>query len=53
MKKPKSFGIIRYNDFVKGQNGITLTALVILIVVLIILASISIGMITGDNGIRS
>ena len=35
----------------KKNNGITLIALVVTIVVLLILASISIGMLTGDNGI--
>ena len=35
----------------KSQNGITLLALVITIIVLLILASISINMITGDNSI--
>ena len=33
------------------QNGITLIALVITIIVLLILASVSIAMLTGDNGI--
>ena len=35
----------------QGQNGITLIALVITIIVLIILAGVSINMIVGDNGI--
>ena len=35
----------------KKNNGITLIALVVTIVVLLILASISIGVLTGDNGI--
>ena len=35
----------------KQQNGITLIALVITIIVLLILAGISIAMLTGDNGI--
>ena len=35
----------------KGQNGITLVALVITIIVLLILAGVSIAMLTGDNGI--
>ena len=35
----------------KSTNGITLIALVITIIVLIILAGISIGMLAGDNGI--
>ena len=35
----------------KGKNGITLIALVITIIVLIILAMITIGALTGENGI--
>lgn len=35
----------------KNQNGITLIALVITIIVLLILAGISIAMLTGDNGL--
>lgn len=35
----------------KNQNGITLIALVITIIVLLILAGISIAMLTGENGI--
>ena len=35
----------------KKENGITLIALVITIIVLLILAGISIAMLTGDNGI--
>ncbi len=35
----------------KKQNGITLIALVITIIVLLILAGVSIAMLTGDNGI--
>ena len=35
----------------KGQNGITLIALVVTIIVLLILAGISISMLTGQNGI--
>ena len=35
----------------KGSNGITLIALVITIIVLLILAGVSIAMLTGDNGI--
>ncbi len=38
-------------SIVKEQNGITLIALVVTIIVLIILAGISISMIVGDNGI--
>ena len=35
----------------KRQNGITLIALVITIIVLLILAGVSIAMLTGENGI--
>ena len=35
----------------KEQKGITLIALVITIIVLLILAGVSIAMLTGDNGI--
>ena len=35
----------------KAQNGITLVALVITIVVLLILAGVSIATLTGENGI--
>lgn len=38
-------------NFVKKQNGITLIALVVTIIVLIILAGVSINMLVGDNGI--
>ena len=37
----------------KNQRGITLIALVITIIVLLILAGVSIAMLTGDNGILS
>ena len=46
----KSLINIREKDF-NNCKGITLIALVITIVVLIILASVSIAMLTGDNGI--
>ena len=36
---------------IKNKNGITLIALVITIIVLLILASVSIAMLTGENGI--
>ena len=39
------------NVLLKNSKGITLIALVITIVVLLILASVSIAMLTGDNGI--
>ena len=35
----------------KNQKGITLVALVITIIVLLILAGVSIAMLTGDNGV--
>lgn len=38
-------------DFRKNINGITLMALVVTIIILLILAGISIGMLSGDNGI--
>ena len=47
MKQTKS--IIKTNDF--KNNGITLIALVITIIVLLILAGVSISMLTGENGI--
>lgn len=37
--------------FLKGKGGITLIALIVTIIVLLILSSISIAMLTGDNGI--
>ncbi len=42
---------ITKTNHLQGANGITLIALVITIIVLLILAGISIGAITGDNGI--
>jgi len=44
MKEPKDT-----KKFIKGKSGITLLALVITIIVLLILAGISISMLTGDN----
>ena len=38
-------------ELTKTSNGITLIALVVTIIVLLILAGISIQMLTGDNGI--
>mgnify|MGYP005803152487 FL=1 len=38
-------------NIVKKQNGITLIALVVTIIVLIILAGVSINMLVGENGI--
>ena len=38
-------------NFVKTNKGITLIALVITIIVLLILAGVSIAMLTGQNGI--
>ena len=48
MKKEKDFNKIKLK---KSEKGITLIALVITIIVLIILASVSIAMLTGENGI--
>ena len=42
---------LQTKNWVKSQKGITLLALVIMIIVLLILAGITIGAITGDNGI--
>lgn len=42
---------MRYIKNTKNENAITLIALVITIIVLLILAGISISMLTGDNGI--
>ena len=39
------------NNIRKGNKGITLIALVITIIILLILAGITIGLVTGDNGI--
>ena len=39
------------NSFKKNQNGITLLALIVTIIVLLILSGISIAMLTGKNGI--
>ena len=47
-------GIVKNNkekDIVKKQTGITLIALVITIIVLLILAGVSIALLTGNNGI--
>ena len=39
-------------EFIKKDNtGITLIALVITIIILLILAGVTIGLVTGDNGI--
>ena len=40
-------------NIVKKQNGITLIALVVTIIVLIILAGVSIAMLIGENGVIS
>lgn len=50
-KKEVKENLIEEKTKLKRQNGITLIALVITIIVLLILAGISIGAITGDNGI--
>ena len=42
---------LKKKEFVKGKKGITLIALVITIIVLLILAGISIIMLSGDNSI--
>ena len=42
---------IRLKELKKSSKGITLIALVITIIVLLILAGVSIAMLTGDNGI--
>ena len=39
------------NNYIKKNKGITLIALVVTIIVLLILAGVSIAMLTGDNGI--
>ncbi len=49
MKQTKS--IIKTNNLFLKNNGITLIALVITIIVLLILAGVSISMLTGENGI--
>ena len=41
----------KLNEKVREQKAITLIALVITIIVLLILASVSIAMLTGENGI--
>ena len=43
--------IVKVGNFFKQKKGITLIALVITIIVLLILAGISIAMLTGDNEI--
>ena len=47
MKQTKS--IIKTNNLFLKNNGITLIALVITIIVLLILAGVSISMLTGEN----
>ena len=41
----------RIKEIKKSSKGVTLIALVITIIVLLILAGVSIAMLTGDNGI--
>ena len=41
----------KLKNYLRKQNGITLIALVLTIIILLILAGISIAMLTGDNGI--
>ena len=50
-KRQKKEEIRKCKTLKNNHNGITLIALVITIVVLLILASVSIAMLTGDNGI--
>ena len=38
---------------IKGNNGVTLVALVITIIVLLILAGVSISLVVGDNGVAN
>ena len=47
----KNNKVNKEKDIVKKQTGITLIALVITIIVLLILAGVSIAMLTGNNGI--
>ena len=47
----KNNKVNKEKDIVKKQTGITLIALVITIIVLLILAGVSIAMLTGENGI--
>ena len=55
MRKSKITSGISYKQKIKqkekGQNAITLIALVVTIIVLLILAGIAISMLTGDNSI--
>ena len=52
MKEKKSLNNkIRKKELKTSSKGITLIALVITIIVLLILAGVSIAMLTGDNGI--
>ena len=50
-KERKKTMIKNFEKSLKASNGITLIALVITIIVLLILAGISISMLSGDNGI--
>ena len=49
--KRKELELIKKMSMQKRNNGITLIALVVTVIVLLILAGISIQMLTGDNGI--
>ena len=51
LKKKEIKEKIKEKTKLKGQNGITLIALVITIIVLLILAAVSIATLTGENGI--
>lgn len=45
------YKIYFYGDIMRNQKAITLVALVITIIVMLILAGVSISMVTGDNGV--
>ena len=47
--KRKELELIKKMSMQKRNNGITLIALVVTVIVLLILAGISIGMLSGDN----
>lgn len=51
MRKLKQIGILEGNAHIDSDKGITLVALVITIIVLLILASITIGLTIGKSGI--
>ena len=47
----RSKNVIKHNNIVSSEKAVTLVALVVTIVVLLILAGVSIAMLTGDNGL--